>query len=444
MEALAAKKAELKKAFAEELQAHPERYAGDYASMAEAVAGSRAYYKGKPVPFSYEPYFIDEEEEQALFALGRMMTQVAKKAIAAYRQDAAVRKLFQFPRWIEELILTENPLNGVIPMARWDIFNHGQGEAVFCELNTDGSSAMNEDNELAAIWLDTAMAKTLGETYRLTYYDMFDPWVEAVERMYHRQGHTGKPNVLIMDFLDSATTYEFERFREAFERAGCPCRIGDVRRLRFDGEKLYDEDFPVDVIYRRMVTFELIERPEGTEAFQAAYRAQKVLTVGPLSTQVVHNKTFFALLFHPTLRGYYTPEELAWIDRHIPETHLLDEGNYRTFLKNRASWILKPVDRNASQGVVAGKAVTDEAWEAHLRSAVQEAGYLVQQFVAPPWETYWRYENGSWQSYRYSHVMGLFQFDEEPAGFYTRIGPGPVISGEEGDFSIPHIKGERR
>ncbi len=50
---------------------------------------------------------------------------------------------------LEELILNRPTYYSPIPIARIDIFyNEKTGDFKFCEFNTDGTSAMNEDRKL--------------------------------------------------------------------------------------------------------------------------------------------------------------------------------------------------------------------------------------------------------------------------------------------------------
>ena len=67
----------------------------------------------------------------------------------AYAKDEDYRRLFGFEPKLEELILREPTYDSPIPIARIDIFyNEETGDFKFCEFNTDGTSAMNEDREL--------------------------------------------------------------------------------------------------------------------------------------------------------------------------------------------------------------------------------------------------------------------------------------------------------
>ena len=60
--------------------------------------------------------------------------------------QSGVPELFPFSRELEELFLVPSLYDSLLPIARFDIFyNEETGDFKFCEINTDGTSAMNED-----------------------------------------------------------------------------------------------------------------------------------------------------------------------------------------------------------------------------------------------------------------------------------------------------------
>ncbi|NLY09076.1 MAG: glutathionylspermidine synthase family protein [Tissierellia bacterium] len=430
--------------FFKRLSNDSKKYGLDAENMKNKVGKSRAIYKGKPVPFSYQPWLMLQEDKEALNDIGNKMMEIGKKTIGAYYKDQSIRQLFDFPDWIEDLILCENPLNGTVPMGRFDICYGSPEQYFFFELNTDGSSAMNEDNELADIWLSSEIAEDLKESWQLSKFEMFDSWVETCVDLFHESGGIGLPKVCIMDFLDSATTEEFKRYKEAFEAKGCPCIISDIRDLDYIDGKLCDGDFEIDLIYRRMVTFELVERPDGAENFLKAYKDGAMLTVGPISTQIIHNKRFFACLFEPQLRKYFTEKQCRWIDEHVPYTAVLTPEKYDMATIKKEEWILKPMDKNASQGVLAGREVDLHEWQNAIDEAIIKEDSLIQKFIEPYKRPYAFWRGGRWIREDYGSVLGMFFFNEKPAGYYTRLGVDTIISGMTDYYSIPHILGKER
>ncbi len=130
-----------------------------------------------------------------------------------------------------ELILREKRYDCNIPIARIDIFyNEDTGDFKFCEFNTDGSSAMNEDRELNIGIKRTLGYKQLSELYDLSTFELFDSWAEKSLEIYHSAKCAVKrPHVAIVDFMESATNNEFEIFAESYRKLGLSCEICEIR-----------------------------------------------------------------------------------------------------------------------------------------------------------------------------------------------------------------------
>ncbi len=84
-----------------------------------------------------------------------MMISITNKITNRYIEDKEFRKKFGFPKLIEDLIQIDNGYDINVPIGRFDIFYKDYDNFKFCELNTDGSSAMNEDNTIAKILLES-------------------------------------------------------------------------------------------------------------------------------------------------------------------------------------------------------------------------------------------------------------------------------------------------
>ena len=93
-------------------------------------------------------------------------------------------------------------------MARFDIFyNEETGDYKFCEINTDGTSAMNEDYVLDKAFFHSPAHQTVIREYQFENFDLFTPWIETFLRLYETWDdprglapHT--INIAITDFMD--------------------------------------------------------------------------------------------------------------------------------------------------------------------------------------------------------------------------------------------------
>ena len=139
------------------------------------------------------------------------------------------------------------------------------------------------------------------------------------------EGAVEKPHVAIVDFMESATNNEFEIFADCYRKHGIECEICEIRDLTFKDGRLYGkEEKPVDLIYRRAVTSDIMAHYEEVSDFIAAVKAEAVCLIGDFTTQIVHNKVLYHILHHPKTKAFLTESENAYIEAHVPYTALMD------------------------------------------------------------------------------------------------------------------------
>ncbi|MGM0395674.1 MAG: glutathionylspermidine synthase family protein [Bacillota bacterium] len=417
------------------------RYEKDYYKTVERVANSTAIYKGKPVPFLYNPMFFSRQEEENFKWIGRMMMEIGDAITDRYIKDKEFRKKFGFPEFIQKMILKENKYNVHVPIGRFDLFYRNREEFKFCELNTDGSSAMNEDNTLGKILLRSRALEDFSRIHNLRNPELVHSWVEESLKLYNEWDKSGKkPNVAIVDFAESGTSAEFKLFKKSYEMAGYNCIIADPRELIYRDGSLYHKDYRIDLVYRRIVTFELIEKYKQVPDFVNAYMDDAVCVVGSIRSQVIHNKIFFKILHDEDTLQVVTEEQRDFVRRHIPFTGLFEgeEEIFNKVLKNKDQYIMKPMDMNASQGVFAGRDLSQEEWKEKLRK-VFNTDYIYQEYVNPYERDYLVFENGQFKTESLGAIIGIFMYNREYRGLYTRLGANSIISGITEYYSVPNI-----
>lgn len=427
------------------IMSNSKKYYEDYKQAFEKVSNSTAIYKGKPIPFLAHPMFVTENELSQFQKISDMMLSITNKLTKTYLEDSKFRKLFGFSELLEELILVDNGYGINVPIGRFDIFFKNYDDFKFCELNTDGSSAMNEDNQLAQILLETQALKDFGNQYKLNYFELFFSWVDESIKIYNKYTvENKKPNVAIVDFIESATTFEFEEFKKAYEERGYNCIIVDPRDLKYKDGNLYHEDYKIDLVYRRIVTFELIERSEEIKDFIQAYKDKAVCVIGSIRSQIVHNKIVFKILHDDYTLNLLSEEEQDFVKKHVPLTKIFsgDKSVFNQVLNNKEKYIMKPFDLNASRGVYTGRDFSQEEWEEKLLESWSE-DYLYQEYCDPYTRDFVVYEDGEAVVKEFKQIIGLFLYNEKLAGLYTRIGENNIISGLTEYYTLPNIKAEQ-
>ena len=407
----------------------PQEYKEDYARAKEYISTTNAYQFGKPIPFNYQPIFISQKDAQNFEEISKTILTIGSKVLKKYIEDEEYRKLFDFPKYIEEMIQIDPGYKVDFPMARIDVFYQDEENFELCEINTDGSAGMNADTKIAQALLQSKGLQDFSKNYKLSSFDLFQPWVDSCLEIYKEFDSTiEKPNVAIIDFTESATGPDFEEFVKAFERNGLNCKVVDVRQMEYKQGNLYFEDYKIDLIYRRMVTFELINHVNECQDFIQAYRNQAVCVVGSLRTQIIHNKLFFKILFDKETKEILSPEENEFVEKHVPYTGILGEKeeDMELLINNKDDYIIKPMDANKSTGVYTGKELDQKTWEENLREGAGK-GNIFQKFVPPYYDEYVNLEKDSLEIEKLTNMMGLFSYNHSFVGTYNRMGTSTII-----------------
>lgn len=408
----------------------PERYYEDYKKLLEKVAKSTAKYKGEPVPAIYQPFFVSEEDEETFEYITEMMMRISDKVTKAYTAISAFRNTFDFDKKMKQLLIHKPLIKTAVPIARYDIFYKSRDEFKFCELNTDGSSAMNEDNEVAPMMLELEAMKEMEKRYgyEFSYYELFDSWVDEFKEIYTETTGKEEFNLAIVDIMESASHEEFEKFKNAFEKKGIKTIICDARDIKRKDGHIYAGDFRIDAVYRRLVTFEAIEHWDEIQDFIDGYLNDEFVMIGSFKSQVMHDKRIFIKLFDERVKKFLSKDEIDFIEKHVPYTAMLTKETAPEVLENKNKYIIKPVDNNASKGVYVGKDHSKKDFAALLKKYTG-TGYIYQEYVEPYKRDVVIFDNnGNMEVKELKSIVGLFIYNKKFKGLYTRYGKENIIS----------------
>lgn len=401
-------------------------FEADYATLAEKIKTSEAYYKGEPVPYVHMPRFFPDDEVDCVRDIIDTSVRIFRKVIDRYVADGQYRKPFGFSQALEELILLPTPIPEVFPMARFDFLFDDCNTFRFVELNTDGSSAMVEDRTFVQLFRESLAYEEFSKQYELKSFDLVGEWVTAIREIYQELYRDELPTIAIVDYFDEPNP-EFLRFQTEFIRAGMPTVIAQPNELTYHDDYLYYGDQRIDVVYRRLVTSDFMKHYEELSHLVEALKYGKTLWVGPIRSQVIHNKILFAVLHREEFWPMFTEAEVDFIRRHVPYTvELTNENRNDERFQEKDRWIIKPVDSYASKGVVAGRAVTQQEWRDELQSD-ERGRSIIQEYSDMGLADMVYFEGGGIQQFR--QMIGFFVYRGQFAGFYTRVGQHSIVSG---------------
>ena len=344
-------------------------------------------------------------------ALGRRIAGLMHAFDAAHRaavRDAALRAQFRLEAWEEALLATGPRAEVSSPTARLDAFivdPAGDGGAfALTEVNGETPAGAGFNDALAATFLELPAMRAFVRRWHalplFAHYGIVEAVVGAWRRWAEAAGRPARgvaPRVAILDWDDVPTRREFVMFQGHFEAQGMTATIADPRSCELRGGALTLGGEPVDVIYKRVLLSELVERAGIECDVLRAWQQGAVCMVNPPDGKILHKKASLAVLSDERNRHLFDARAQAAIADGVPWTRVVEErrtvhGGREVDLlpylrEHRAQFVLKPNDEYGGTGIVLGWTVEQGAWEAALARALAEP-YVVQERVPIPYEPY--------------------------------------------------------
>jgi uncharacterized circularly permuted ATP-grasp superfamily protein len=292
----------------------------------------------------------------------------------------------------------------------------------------------------------------LGERYRLR---QFDP-VEALRRALFEThcewaGRDAVPNVAILDWADLPTQNEFLFLRDYFVEHGLPTIVTTPDELEYDGEHLRCGPFRIDLVYKRVVIHEFLERAADTHPLLRAYRDRAICLVNPFRCKIMHKKAAFELLTDEECAGWFSAAEREVISESVPWTRRLAErktsrqGRTVDLLehvrRNRGDFILKPNDDYGGRGIFFGRSLGEREWDEALDAALAEGDYIIQEALLLKTELFPIFDEERWSLEPVYVDTNPFIFRGRMEGAMVRLSDSPIVNvtsggGETGFFVI--------
>ena len=210
-------------------------------------------------------------------------------------------------------------------------------------------------------------------------------------------GRRELPRVAIVDWPEVPTRSEFVLFQEYFTAVGMEAVIADPRELELRGGRLYGPGGRVDLVYKRVLLAELVERCGPDTPLLQAVTTRAVCMVNPPRCKVLHKKASLAVLSDERNQSLFTPEERAGIAAYVPWTRVMEERRTERagtavdlvpfVVAERERLVLKPNDDYGGAGIVLGWTVDATTWGQAVAEALASP-YIVQERVEIPAEPY--------------------------------------------------------
>ena len=396
------------------------------------------------------PFFLDDEQVALVRRVSETIARMGEVVAAA----SATR-----PDLLDALALTEaeRALAAIDPgyprastASRLDSFIL-PGSLQFAEYNAESPAGFGYTETLTGVFEALEVMARFRGRFEAVAPPLMAPMLDALLASYREWGGTASPpTIAIVDFRGVPTWAEFETLQAKFVELGVPTIVCDPRDLIFDGDSLAAGGRRIDLVYRRCLINDIVDRPDDCRALTDAYAARIVCMANTLRCKMPHKKAFFAVLTDARFAGLFDAADRAAIAPHVPWTRLVREGaterhgetidlvpHIRT---HRADLVLKPNDDFGGHGVTLGWEADEAAWDAALVRALsgQDDAWVVQEKIKVRREPFPRFAPGE------GAVIGDMLVDCAPylfrgrlAGFLTRLSAGGLANVTSGGGQVP-------
>lgn len=362
-----------------------------------------------------------------------------KVANAALADEKLMEVLCMTPRE-EEMARIDPGYARLCVTSRLDSYITEEGFC-FLEYNAETPAGVGDQMQLEKLLFALLPMQTFLARHRHWLPQPHDALLNSLLTVYREWGgEVEKPNIAIVDWPDVPTSSEFHVLKDYFIARGHNAVISDPTDLTYDGNSLSADGLRVDILYKRVVIHEFLNRFDQEHPLVHAYKDGKVCMANSFRSKLVHKKSGFAILTDPAYRHLFEESELELIRRHVPWTRRMRpaittfrgvEWDLLSLIsKHREEFVLKPNDDYGGRGVHLGWEMNAEDWKAAVQNALEKP-YVVQERVKGLRTRIPAYSDRVFLDQMYVD-LNPFLFENKVEGALIRLSAGPLLNVSSG------------
>lgn len=345
------------------------------------------------------PRLLSPAQYRFLQQRAGVVLRAFRKAHRAALADDSVLAQFRLDDWERSLAHVDPGFRDASPVSRLDAFFVAEaGGLRFTEYNAETPAGGAYNDVLTEVFFGLPIMREFMRTWDMRPLPARHNVLHALLDAYFQwSGSRKAPRIAIVDWSDVPTRSEFVLFQDYFTRQGLECIIIDPRELEYDGRALCSKYGDIDLVYKRVLLTELVERCGLDNDLLRAVKAHQVCMVNPPSCKILHKKASLAVLHDERNAQLFDDDETQAIQASIPWTRVVEERktthegagiDLLPFIADhREQLVLKPNDEYGGKGIVLGWEADDATWKATIKLALEQP-YIVQQRIALPTEPY--------------------------------------------------------
>ncbi len=365
------------------------------AQLTEQQRRRGLFFGERPLCTVLRPRLVTGDQYRYVVERSQLLLRAFSKAYRAALADRIIRTQFGLLDWEEDLVQVDPGFRDPSPTSRLDaFFAPDQGELRFSEYNAETPAAAAYHDVLTEVFLGLPVMRQFLRRYALQPLPARHGVLHALLDAYEQwSGSRAAPRIAILDWREVPTYSEFVLFVDYFRAQGLECVIADPREVDYHGGRLFAEGKAVDLIYKRVLLSELVDRQGRDHAVVRAVRDRAVCMVNPFRCKILHKKASLAVLSDERNAGLFSAPEREAITAHIPWTRTVEER--RTVysgaevdlvpfvLERREQFVLKSNDEYGGKGIVLGWETDAASWERAVQVALAEPAVVQERVVLP-------------------------------------------------------------
>jgi len=446
----------LNRSYLDYLQKHPEDSFMQLDQLNRFLTEGKCTFSGKAMPTLLKPNFISVKQTRILVRIVEIMSRILDKFVNFYLNNEEVRHIMKFSELENELLFIEPGYKKPLVISRLDAFLNDYS-VKFLEFNCDSP---------AGIAYSDIMEEGFREIFR-EYPFMWDWKVESMRRQdlllnsllkcykqfrVEKPGLPEKPLIAIVDWKDVSTYSEFELHSEHFRREGFKTIIASPQDFRIRNGKATVHEQEVNLVYRRVISRELVEKLDETAEFVQCIRDGLVCCANSFRSYIVGNKKVLSLITDPRFRKIFSWEEQKIIKETIPWTKILSDSEVtwegknvklKDFIpENKNILVLKPANMYGGKDVYIGRDTESGTWEKVMNEHIHDESWIIQEYVDIPIGTYPETDLPFRLKDKYINI-NPFALLGKYSGSITRVSDHPVINVSAGGGLVPTFTAQK-
>lgn len=336
------------------------------------------------------PHFLTRSQYQAIESAAETIAGAFEKLVARALTDDMVMDELGLTDAEEKMARLDPGYPGLCVTSRLDTYLT-ETDFQFLEYNAENPAGIADQMQLEKVLLPLPHVKEFLDKHEHWLPKPHERLLQSLVEVYREWGgEEESPQIAIVDWEGVATASEFDVLKRYFESRGYLTNIVDPRALEYDGEQLMAGEFRIDVLYKRVIIHEFLEKCGEHHPLARAYADGNLCMANSFRAKVAHKKAGFAILSDQRYADLFTPSENEVIRKHIPWTrtvrrqttsfHGVDLELTEIMKTERERLVLKPNDDYGGHGVVIGWETEPETWE-HAIAQALDGSYVVQERV---------------------------------------------------------------